>query len=73
LLEGAPNPNAIHGSKAVAEPPFMLALSAWLAIKDAVSAVGKHRIEPDFQIPATNEVIALSAARVRTMAGKVPA
>jgi xanthine dehydrogenase molybdopterin-binding subunit B len=73
LLEGHPNPNAIHGSKAVAEPPFMLALSAWLAIKDAVSAVGGHRIEPDFQIPATNEVIALSAARLRTMARKVHA
>jgi xanthine dehydrogenase large subunit len=73
LLEGHPNPNAIHGSKAVAEPPFMLALSAWLAIKDALSAVGRHRIEPDFQIPATNEVIALSAARLRAMAGKVPA
>jgi xanthine dehydrogenase large subunit len=67
LLEGHPNPNAVHGSKAVAEPPFMLALSAWLAIKDAVSAVGGHGMEPDFQIPATNEVIALSAARLRTM------
>jgi len=65
LLEGYPNPNAVHGSKAVAEPPFMLALSAWLAIKDAVSAVGGHAFEPDFQIPATNEIIALSAARLR--------
>jgi xanthine dehydrogenase molybdopterin binding subunit len=73
LLEGHPNPNAIHGSKAVAEPPFMLALSAWLAIKDAVSAVGGHRTEPDFQIPATNEVIALSAARLRTMSVKADA
>ncbi len=67
LLEGHPNPNAVYGSKAVAEPPFMLALSAWLALKDAVSAVGGHGIEPDFQIPATNEVIALSVARLRTM------
>ncbi len=73
LLEGHPNPNAILGSKAVAEPPFMLALSAWLAIKDAVSAVGRHRFEPDFQIPATNEVIVFSAARIRTMAYKVHA
>jgi xanthine dehydrogenase molybdopterin-binding subunit B len=73
LLEGHPNPDAIRGSKAVAEPPFMLALSAWLAIKDAVSAVGRHRFEPDFQIPATNEVIALSAARLSAMSGKVHA
>jgi xanthine dehydrogenase molybdopterin-binding subunit B len=70
LLEGHPNPKAIHGSKAVAEPPFMLALSAWLAIKDALSAVGRHRFEPDFQIPATNEVIALSAGRLRAMTGR---
>ena len=70
LLEAHPNPNAVHGSKAVAEPPFMLALSAWLAIKDAVSAVGGHGIEPDFQIPATNEVIVLSAARLRTGSAK---
>ena len=65
LLEGHPNPNAIYGSKAVAEPPLMLALSAWLALKDAVSAVGGHRIEPAFQLPATNEVIALSVDRLR--------
>ncbi len=70
LLEGFANPNAIHGSKAVAEPPFMLALSAWLAIKDAVSAVGNHEIEPEFQIPATNEIIVLSAARLRTKLSK---
>jgi xanthine dehydrogenase molybdopterin binding subunit len=65
LLEGHPNPGAIHGSKAVAEPPFMLALSAWLAIKDAVSAVGRHGSEPDFQVPATNEIIATASATLR--------
>ena len=60
LLQGVPNPNTIRRSKAVAEPPLMLALSAWLAIKDAVSAVGNHRLEPEFSLPATNEVILLS-------------
>ncbi|MEK9138647.1 MAG: molybdopterin cofactor-binding domain-containing protein, partial [Bacteroidota bacterium] len=48
LLQGAPNPNTIRRSKAVAEPPFMLALSTWLAIKDAVSAVANHEIEPEY-------------------------
>jgi xanthine dehydrogenase large subunit len=66
LLQGAPNPNAIRMSKAVAEPPFMLSLSAWLAIKDAVSAVADHKIEPDFSLPATNEVILLSVERLKT-------
>ncbi len=60
LLEGVPNPNTIRLSKAVAEPPLMLALSAWLAIKDAISAVANHEIEPEFSLPATNETILLS-------------
>jgi xanthine dehydrogenase molybdopterin binding subunit len=60
LLPGAPNPTAIGRSKAVGEPPFMLALSTWLAIKDAISAVGDHRIEPEVSLPATTEVILLS-------------
>jgi xanthine dehydrogenase molybdopterin-binding subunit B len=57
LLENVPNPKVIRNSKAVGEPPFMLAFSVWLAIKDAISAAGNHQTEPDFQIPATNEVI----------------
>jgi xanthine dehydrogenase large subunit len=65
LLEDATNPNAIHGSKTVAEPPFMLSLSAWLAIKDAVSAVANHDMEPEFSLPATNEVILLSIEGLR--------
>lgn len=60
LLENVPNPNTIRRSKAVAEPPLMLALSTWLAIKNAVSAVVDHEIEPEFSLPATNEVIVLS-------------
>lgn len=66
LLKDATNPNAIHGSKTVAEPPLMLSLSAWLAIKDAVSAIGNHEIEPEFSLPATNEVILLSIEKLRT-------
>ncbi len=65
LLQGVPNPNTIRRSKAVAEPPFMLAFSTWLAIKDAVSAVANHEIEPEFSLPATNEVILLSIEKLR--------
>jgi len=65
LLEGYPNDGTIHGSKAVGEPPFMLALSVWLAIKDAVSAVGNHIIEPVFSLPATAEVVLMSIEEVR--------
>jgi xanthine dehydrogenase large subunit len=65
LLEGYPNPHVIRQSKTVAEPPFMYGLSTWLAIKDAVSAVGKHEIEPEFSLPATNEVILLSIEKLK--------
>jgi len=57
LLEGVPNTAAIRKSKAVGEPPFILGLSVWLAIKDAVSAVAGHRFEPLFALPASDEVI----------------
>jgi xanthine dehydrogenase molybdopterin-binding subunit B len=64
-MEDVPNPSTIRKSKAVGEPPFMLALSAWLAIKDAISAVADHRIEPEFSLPATNEMILLSIEELR--------
>lgn len=67
LLQGYPNPNTIRQSKAVGEPPFMLALSVWLAIKDAISAVGNHRFEPAFSLPATPEVVLLSIEKIRHM------
>ncbi len=57
LLRHVPNPPVIRKSKAVGEPPFMLAFSVWLAIKDAISAVCNHQEEPYFELPANNEVI----------------
>jgi xanthine dehydrogenase molybdopterin binding subunit len=61
LLKGYPNAEkTIRRSKAVAEPPLMLAFSCWLAIKDAISAVCNHKLEPLYSLPATNETILLS-------------
>ena len=65
LLQNAPNANTIHSSKAVAEPPFMLGLSGWLAIKDAVSAVSHHRYEPEFTLPATNEAVLTAIEKLK--------
>jgi len=65
ILKDVPNPGTIRRSKAVGEPPFMLAFSVWLAIKDAISAVVNHEKEPDFGLPATYEVILLSAEKLR--------
>ncbi len=65
LLQGVPNYNTIRRSKAVGEPPLMLAFSAWLAIKDAISAVADHEFEPKFQLPMTNEAILISVEDLR--------
>ena len=65
MLAGVPHAGTIHNSKAVGEPPFMLALSAWLAIKDAVSAVDGHQREPRIPLPATREVILAAAEDLR--------
>ena len=64
LLSGYPNEGTIRKSKAVGEPPLMLAFSVWLAIKDAVSAVGNHEFEPAFSLPATAEVVLLSIEEI---------
>ncbi len=65
LLKDYPNEGTIRKSKAVGEPPFMLAFSVWLAIKDAISAVGNHEVEPEFSLPATAEVVLMSIEKVR--------
>ncbi len=64
FLEGVPNPGTIRRSKAVGEPPFMLGLSVWLAIKDAISAIDDHKTEPDFSLPASGEVILMAAEKL---------
>jgi xanthine dehydrogenase large subunit len=57
-LHDAPNPaDTIHRSKAVGEPPLLLPFSALLAIRDAVSAVGGHRVDPPLRAPATPEAV----------------
>lgn len=50
------NPGTIHGSKAVGEPPFMLALSVWLAVQDALRSIDPGK-EFAFELPATHEKI----------------
>jgi len=65
LLENAANVNTIRKSKAVGEPPFMLAFSVWMALRYAVAAVGGHTKDPDLPIPATNEKIILAVEKIK--------
>jgi xanthine dehydrogenase large subunit len=62
----APNSaDTIHRSKAVGEPPLLLPFSALLAIRDAVSSLGGHRIDPPLRAPATPEAVLDAIERVR--------
>jgi xanthine dehydrogenase large subunit len=47
----------IFRSTAVGEPPLMLAISAWCALRDACSAAADHRLLPPLAVPATPEAV----------------
>ncbi len=51
LFETTDEPDTIHGSKAVGEPPLLLAFSAFLAIRDAVQLGGRPPDRPAAQRP----------------------
>lgn len=56
--------DSIHRSKAVGEPPLLLPFSVFFAIRDAVSAVGGHKVNPPLNAPATSEEILNAIAAV---------
>jgi xanthine dehydrogenase large subunit len=61
----------VHRSKAVGEPPLMLANSVFCAIGQAVSSVSGHRFAPRLDAPATPERIlfAVEDQRARMTSG----
>jgi xanthine dehydrogenase large subunit len=66
LLEGEPNrQETIHRSKAVGEPPLMLAISAFHAIRDAIASCGARHAVPNLSAPATPESVLRAIAQVR--------
>jgi xanthine dehydrogenase large subunit len=65
LFDNANTAETIHRSKAVGEPPLLLAFSVFLAIRDAVSAAGDHRVIPQLRAPATVEAILMAIDTVR--------
>jgi xanthine dehydrogenase large subunit len=57
LLEGAAQEGVIHGSKAVGEPPLMLAIGVVTALRQAVSAFGPPAVEVELDLPCTPEAV----------------
>jgi len=63
LWDGANPAQTIYRSKAVGEPPFMLGISAYLALADACAACGPN--DPNLQAPATAEEVLQAIKRAR--------
>lgn len=58
LLENRKNPQqTVFHSKAVGEPPFMLGISVWVALQDAIASVADYRQHPHLDAPATPEKV----------------
>lgn len=56
LVENRKNPeDTVFHSKAVGEPPLMLGISVWCALKDAIASVSDYRKYPHIDSPATPE------------------
>ena len=66
LLENAPNrEETIHRSKAVGEPPLMLAISVFRAISDAIASLADYRQLPKLDAPATPERVLFAIEELR--------
>ncbi|WP_299897827.1 xanthine dehydrogenase molybdopterin binding subunit [uncultured Ruegeria sp.] len=63
LWDGENREDTIYRSKAVGEPPFMLGISAWLALSNAVAACGDRY--PALNAPATAEEIWRGVQRIK--------
>jgi xanthine dehydrogenase small subunit len=71
LLKNATQKEVIYGSKAVGEPPLMLAISAREAIRDAVAAFGPAGREVPLAVPATCEAIWFAIQKVKAPNSKL--
>ena len=61
FIENHENKQNVHRSKAVGEPPFLLGISVWTALKDALRY--KTKDIPVIRSPATPEELLMELAR----------
>ncbi|HUC46284.1 MAG TPA: xanthine dehydrogenase molybdopterin binding subunit [Hyphomicrobiaceae bacterium] len=66
LWDKGRNPEeTIYRSKAVGEPPLMLAISVLMALTDAVASVGDYQVYPALDAPATPERVLTAIERIK--------
>lgn len=68
LVENRKNPeDTVFHSKAVGEPPFMLGISVWCAIKDAVASLADYQAQPRIDAPATPERVLWGVQQMKAL------
>lgn len=72
LLARAHEPGVVHGSKAVGEPPFMLAISVREALRAAIAAFGERGGSIELPSPATPEAVFWALERRRAASSSEP-
>ncbi|MFB9887951.1 xanthine dehydrogenase molybdopterin binding subunit [Balneatrix alpica] len=66
LVESRPNQeDTVYHSKAVGEPPFMLGIAVFCALKDAIASVADYRYSPQIDAPATPERVLFACQQLR--------
>ena len=63
--QGKNKEKVINKAKTTGEPPLMLAMSVFYAIKDAIASVGKYKVTPILDAPATPEKILMSLKELK--------
>ena len=71
LFDEENSEETIFSSKAVGEPPLMLALSVWCALRDACASIADYRFSPPMNAPATSEEVYRCIRLARTHLQKV--
>ena len=65
LKEGANKEKVVNKAKTTGEPPLMLAMSVFYAIKDAIASIGNYIVNPVIDAPATPEKILMSINKLK--------
>ncbi len=66
FASGRNNEPTIHRSKAVGEPPLMLGMSVFYALKDAVASVAGQELSPRLDAPATPEAVLMAVEEIKS-------
>ena len=63
--EGVNKEKVVNKAKTTGEPPLMLAMSVFYAIKDAIASAGNYTNTPIIDAPATPEKILMSINKMK--------